>query len=370
MILPTATRAAERPAITLIGPVGLVRSGELLPIEVRIDSKGETINAVEASVRYSPAMFTVERVGREQSPLTLWPEEPTTDVQGGRVHFTGGRPGGFVAVNAVIATLYVRASVGGALAMAFDLERTAFYRNDGQGTRLAVESAPLSLVVADSLVQGITLTSPTHPSADSWSTQGTIVVQWTPKEGAVYSYSMGTDIAAVPDDVPETAVGEKRYGQLSDGVYYFFIKERPAEGVWSAVTQRRFLVDGTPPEPFAISRLDPKSVGGAALISWMAHDATSGINAYSLAVNSKHIVDIASPLVLQPSWRGKTLTITAYDQAGNAQSVSWKYPASSPFFLSLRDRVWLFVGILASAAVLTALAMMILSKSRRRRNRH
>lgn len=366
--LITAQSAHAATAIvTLAGPAGMIRTGDVFPVEVRVDSNGAFINAVEATIQYSPAAVTIERVGREESPLTLWPEEPTIDTRAGTVRFTGGRPGGFLASHAVVATLYVRATGGSTAILTPDVAKTALYLNDGLGTRMAVDIVPSNLTITDSLVQGITLSSTTHPTTDFWSASGNIVVQWTPKEGATYSYILDTNIATVPDESPEPVVGERRYEQLADGVYYFTIKERNADGSWSAVMQRRFLIDSTPPEQFSITPLDPKTVSGAALISWAASDATSGIAAYTLKVNGRIEGAVTSPLALRPVWRGKTLTVTAKDQSGNERSALWKYPATTPFSLSLRDRIGLFVGILVGAAVLMALAVLLLHNPHRRK---
>lgn len=316
-LIATREAFAAAPNLGIVPPIGLIRSGETVAVNIRVDSAGENINAAEGVLSYPVDRLRLVRISREESVFTLWTEEPAADTERGTITFTGGRPGGIVADNAALLTVYFEAYKSGEAVLAFDTNATALYKNDGEGTRIPILLQPITLAVTDSLVEGITLSSATHPTSDTWSRGGRIEVSWQVVAGAHYSYQLSNDSQSVPDDTPEATAGTVTYDNLSDGIYFFVIKERPEGGEWSSVTQRRFLLDATPPEPFTIVQPDPSAVSNAPIIAWTTTDATSGIARYDLTVNGSDPVPVQSPLTLDPSWLGKTLTITAVDAAGN-----------------------------------------------------
>ncbi len=348
---------AATPNLVIVPPTGLIRSGETVALTLRVDSGGENINAVEGVLTYPVDRLRFVRVSREQSILTLWTEEPAADTRTGTVTFTGGRPGGIVADNAALFTVYFEAYKSGDTTLSFDASRSALYKHDGEGTKIPVSPAPVTMTVTDSLVEGIVLTSSTHPTADTWSRGGRIVVSWPVVPGALYSYDLSTDAEHLPDDAQEAIVGNVAYEALSDGIYFFVIKEHPDSGDWSAVAQRRFLLDATPPRPFVIEQPDPATVGGAQLIAWTTTDTTSGIARYDLTVNGSDPLPVRSPLMLDPAWLGKKLTITAVDAAGNMQAGTWEYNASSARGFPWRT-VALFVGIVVVLAAVIAVVVL------------
>ncbi len=320
---------AAAPSVNLIGPAGDIRLADTIAVEVRIDSGGQAINAAEITVTYPTDRLSVERVGREQSALTLWPEEPSIDSTAGAVRLVGGRPGGFVAGPAIAATLYVRPKQVGPTTLAIDGRRTALYAHDGRGTKIDVASSDLTLIISESTADEIVLTSTTHARTDSWGRAGRINVRWPVVTDRQYSYRLSADPQAGPDDVAESTVGEVTYTDLPDGVYYFGLKERRPDERWSGLTVRRFLLDRTPPEPFLLSYLDGRATDGRPRLSWLAVDATSGVDRAELRVNGRSPRTIASPLLLESDWAGLTLTVTVFDQAGNSRAASWAYPAAN-----------------------------------------
>src|SRR5689334_18280193 len=87
--LPTASHAAT-PSIQLVGPVGVVRSGETVTVEVRATSAGQTINAVNLHLVYSHIALELVSVQKNQTIWPLWPEEPSWNNQLGQVSLVAG----------------------------------------------------------------------------------------------------------------------------------------------------------------------------------------------------------------------------------------------------------------------------------------
>lgn len=72
-----------------------VARGDQFSITMRADTEGECINAIEARIRFSNESLRAVDVGRGQSFLTLWVEEPNINQETGIISFTGGIPGGY-----------------------------------------------------------------------------------------------------------------------------------------------------------------------------------------------------------------------------------------------------------------------------------
>ncbi len=346
---------AATPLLHLIGPVGILRTGETVAVEVLLDSAGQEINAAEIHLQFDSKALRVEKVAREQSAFTLWPEEPRWDNESGEVTLIGGRPNGLVAVDGSVATVYFATLRSGAVSVSTQDSR--MHLNDGEGTAVALGGKEFSLHIFDPLVEVIVLRSSTHPTAEQWSKTHAVEVAWDIVPGGLYSYVFSQDSQAVPDDVPETIVGKVRYADLRDGVYYFTIKAKVSNALaWSNVVQRRFLIDGTPPQPLELAEARPMS--GIVLLTWQAVDAVSGVARSTLAVNGTDQGEVLSPLTLRPEWRGQKLTITVKDQAGNTTTGEWVFDqaqAASP-------GGWLWLVWLVPVLVAAIVAFFLLRK--------
>lgn len=325
---PTQAADQQNGTLRLVGTTGLVRTGEIVPIQIQLDSVGFKVNAVEVQLEYQAEQLQAIYATREQSVMTLWPEAPSWSTPG-VIHLSGGRPGGLYASNAAIATIYFRARSSGAFTLSINAAKTAAYLHDGLGTRLPLTMEQTTLDVASDLVPGLELISTTHPTPEFWSHGHEAHIGWSVEAGTEYSYLFGQDPFATPDDTPEKELGSVEYRELEDGIYYFTIKSRARGGFWSPVIQRRFLIDGTAPDAFSIQLLPPSTVGGQHVIAWQAADALSGIAETHARVGGKEVGIVQSPMVVRKEWRGQKIVITVSDLAGNIASATWNDPAAS-----------------------------------------
>lgn len=346
---------AATPAVHVRGPIGVIRTGDVVAVDVLLDSAGREINAAEIHLTVDSRVLKVEKLAREQSLFTLWPEEPAWDNATGEITFTGGRPNGAVSADGSVGTIYFTTLLSGTTTLRS--EGSTMYLNDGAGTAIALGTSELQLQVSDPLVEGIVLTSLTHPTSETWSKTHAVDVAWDAAPDALYSYVFSTDSQAVPDDTPETTVGNVRYEDLQDGVYYFTIKSKASNSIaWSNLVQRRFMIDATPPEPLALRTVSPAS--GVLLLVWQSFDTVSGVARSTLAVNGTNQGEGTSPLTLRPEWRGKKLTITVEDHAGNVTASQWLYATGT----ATRANIPSWLLWLASLVVLIALALLFLRK--------
>ncbi len=74
---------------------GEYQPGDTFVVNVRIDTEGECINAVEADLSFSQDIFKAVDFSRGQSIITLWTKTPEIKQELGQISFSGGVPGGY-----------------------------------------------------------------------------------------------------------------------------------------------------------------------------------------------------------------------------------------------------------------------------------
>lgn len=265
----------------------------------------------------------------------------------------GGRPGGLYAANARIATIYAIVKQVGEVSLRLD-PGSAMYLHDGRGTAVPLTRAEGSLMVASDLLLGIPINSSSHPTPESWNREGRIEFFWGSEAGKEYSYRLSTDPKEVPDDRPDSGNGVLTFLNVADGIWYFTIKERTVgQREWSPVTQRRFLLDKTPPEPFQLNHPAPNRIGGQSVITWVAIDRTSDIAEERLVVDGRVRQAVNSPVHVEESIIGHRIQIHATDAAGNVR-------LSQAVQLGNRNPGWwLIVALIVGGVMLMLVVAMI-----------
>ena len=344
LFIPRLTQAAS-PTIRFVQSPGVQRAGDTIVVQVLVDSAGQNINAVQATLKYSSAYLEPMSVTQKKEFWPLWPETPSWDASTGTMRLVGGRPNGVVAIQAPFADITFRVRSGGLAEILLDSSNSGVYLNDNNGTKVDVTSPGLELQLADTLVPIFSLDATTTPTPNVWAKANAVHIGWAVESGTEYSYRWSTNSQDVPDESPEAKLGSLDFDQLTDGVYYWTVKSRTGTGLWSRVSQFRFQLDSTLPAPFTLTKLDPRQVGGHDVIAWDATDATSGIAMTHLLVNKKDLGQVQSPLQLKPEWRGSTITLVVRDQAGNERRVAWDYPGLRPTYQYLG---WGILGVLVA----------------------
>ena len=81
----------------------IVSEREVIILDVKIDTKGESINTVEGDINLNPSdLFLVKDFSLAGSALSLWPRTPSLSNDGKTISFVGGVPGGFKSNNAIL----------------------------------------------------------------------------------------------------------------------------------------------------------------------------------------------------------------------------------------------------------------------------
>jgi hypothetical protein len=128
----------------LLQSKSVVTLGDQIQAIVAIDTKGESLNAFEGSILFSGDVLEVQEIRTGDSLVNFWVERPA--VQQGKIRFSGVTPGGYKGDNGqLMAVIFKTRSVGTALIRP---ESMMVLKNDGKGTPVEVQLAPLEISIA------------------------------------------------------------------------------------------------------------------------------------------------------------------------------------------------------------------------------
>src|SRR3989344_3012215 len=92
----TVASSAHAATLSIDPPDGHFGPGDTFVATVRLDTiLEECVNAVTVELNYSKDWMKASAISKGESFLTLWPEEPTIDLEHGIVRFEGGIPAGY-----------------------------------------------------------------------------------------------------------------------------------------------------------------------------------------------------------------------------------------------------------------------------------
>lgn len=349
-----------------VAPTTEVPLNATVSVDLRLDSEGEIVNAVEAGLIYDPASLEVVSISRGNSFITLWTERPAI-VAPGRMTLSGGRPDGSLVVDGNVVTVSFRTLRLGSTTVAVQPALSGVYLHDSQATAASLTARSLELRVIDAPTILAQPRSPSHPIEGVWSRNRDVVLEWTPFQGAVVSYRISRDPVAVPDEVVEDNNGRAGFPSLADGVWYLTFIEKFGNQAWSTVFRREFRIDGTPPLPFELAVVKD---GTQAFVAFSADDRESGIVRYEARVDrsrwwmpwltTTHRATVTGPFALEDIAHVARVSVTAYDGAGNTQTATMVGPER-------QDLNRLALLIFGAVVGLCGTLLVVLRRSRSRR---
>jgi len=323
--------------------------GDSIVVEVRMNTEGANINAVQAIVKFPPESIEAVDINKGNSVLSLWPEEPYFINEAGKAVFTGGLPQGFIG-DGLIGTIIFRPKAIGQATVGF-ADNSQALLNDGQGTAAPVAFLEGVYEITPRPVGLPQIISITHPDQNRWFRSSTLHLHWDLIPGAEYSFALGQDLLAEPDEVADRPlegelkwIGDMEYPNLKDGIYYFALKQKEAGEAWGPKVTFRAMVDATAPEPFeAKVGRDPATMEGKYFLSFAANDKASGVDYYEVFEGRKErfkpeIVGVwkkaKSPYVLDDQSLDSVIRIKAVDRAGN-ERIEEIAPVAKPLSVKL-----------------------------------
>ncbi|MFH1656963.1 MAG: cohesin domain-containing protein [bacterium] len=335
-----------------------IYQGDSFLVEIRIDTAGEDINAVEANLNFPAELLQAVDISNGSSIFNLWAKVPTEDSTG-KISFIGGVSKGFKG-DGLLAKISFLAKQSGQAIINFK-EDSKVLLNDGQGSE-----SPTNFLAGDYMIitkpAGLPIVSSgSHLDQNKWYNKNTLQLYWDLTNETEYSYLLSFDPLAKPDNNPDKPAGELvwvgalEYKGLDDGIYYFTLKQKPAAKDWSEIVRFKAMIDNTLPEVF-IPQIgnSPAIMDGQHFLSFNATDETSGIDYYEVKEQPR-LLGIAqsgtwqkaeSPYLLTDQSLRSIIKVRAVDKAGNERIVE----IISPYKPTVRDILLLIslfaVGIL------------------------
>lgn len=293
-----------------------IAPGEEALFELRLDTEGEPINAIELDGKLSGVAATLRTLDNSGSALSIFVERPSIE---GRSAFrlVGGAPSGIVGEH-ILARVSVRGELPGASRLSYVPETTAVLLADGAGGSASVRFLGADIAVEKTSPDKLILTSESHPDQNQWYSSAVAHIRFNWDESGRYSYTVTRDMLGVPDDEADLPVGSSTWDggvkihDLPEGISYFAIKKIGSE----AISRYRVMTDYSKPRWLEIR----KSAGtgeteGRPFLSFLAHDDVSGIEYYEVRVNHGEPFTVSSPYPFPDSY--SVISLRAYDRAGN-----------------------------------------------------
>ena len=335
------SRAEVRAATLYLSPSnGSYLVGRTFTVSVMISSPDTAMNAAQGSLSFPADKLSIVSLSKTNSIMTIWVQDPSYSNLQGTVNFGGVvvNPGYEGADGKLFTVTFQVKSTGQA-----DISFTdgSVLANDGQGTNIlggfqnasfAFGSISANPSASSVSIRPFIRTTPSFGKND-WVSIDTITFQWSMPidvDGVNYAISNSPDYQL--PRIVNPAVSQVTYdlSQYNDGTWYFYAAFESG-GIWSPASLFAFHLDRTPPEPFLLQKND-----GVALLSaspvfrWVATDKTSGVSHYEVKIGDGDWFDATTiakggtlyELPFQSPTAARTLTVRAYDKAGNYRGAS------------------------------------------------
>jgi len=352
-------KSAFAATLQLSPSTGTYSSGQTFTTNVRVQPAGQSVNAVEATLRFDPQVLAVVSISKTGSAFSLWTVEPTFSNTNGTITFGGGSPTPFTVASNIVSVTF-RAVAPGSASVTFD--DASVLAADGRGTDVFRPSTGGTFTVSAAATPTPTTPSPTTPTTptpgDDQPQEALIFGDppRTPEVGStafldpevwyrisdgVFTWTLPFDINAMAieistssDNVPseneeaiiDPPVDEFRITRelIQDGEQYFSIQFRNQVG-WGAVLNRKLRIDTTAPNPFEVIVRAGTTPSSFPLLMFEATDETSGIAYYELVIADREPIRVTPDearlgYLLQDLEDGTyTVRVTAFDLAGNSR---------------------------------------------------
>ena len=121
-------------AILYLEPAaGQYHQGDTFIVEVRLDTEGEYINAVETNLNFPSDILEVRDLSSGNSVLTLWIKNPS--FSGDVISFVGGIPAGYQGPDGLIGKIVFQVQEKAQDSAKIIFRESSVLLNDGQGTK-------------------------------------------------------------------------------------------------------------------------------------------------------------------------------------------------------------------------------------------
>ena len=296
-------------------------------VSVDIITGGESINAVDAVVKYDPLLARVEEIRTTNSFCDpgLFVEREI-DNKKGEVRVVCGLPTpGFNELKGTAFELALQPLKPGRLSLWFG-EETAGLANDGLGTNVLRNSAGASYLISEGGRGGmadasrVLVFSPSHPNSTRWYNNRAPFFTWIGADSYKYNYVFDQS----PDTEPTGEILRTEttafFEAKEDGTYYFHLLSK-GEDEKSEVSRYPVKIDSTPPEaPLIKASAESVAVGEVLRFEFSSKDESSGLQAtFYVKLRDDGVFFPTGPqlFIAFPEKGEQSITVRVFDRANN-----------------------------------------------------
>jgi len=331
--------AADAAALRITPDTGVYQVGSTFTARVQIATQGQSVNAAEGTIKFNPNELSVVSVTRSGSIFNLWVTEPAFSNSAGTVNFSGGVPTGYSGSVGNVLSITFRVTNAGSPRVTFT--DGSVLANDGRGTNVltsmtggsytaqAASAAPVAEVIEyvapANTPAAPRINSDTHPDPANWSNETTAELSWTLPAGITAVRTLLDDRSStVPTNVYDNPISSISLDELPEGVSYFHLQFRNADG-WGRITHYRLAVDSVGPANIAITTASTTDETNPQQVLQVTTDEEgSGVVRYLVKINEaepfEFIDEAGAGLitlpVLKPGYHA--IIVEAFDAAGNS----------------------------------------------------
>jgi hypothetical protein len=344
-------RSAHAATLYLSSNTDVLRIGDKLEVNIKIDSEGAGVNAVQGTLQFPKDILEATKIDKSDSVFDFWLQEPTFSNDTGRVNFVGGSTVGSVGKS--LQALRVFFTVKGTGRAELTVTDAALTASNGSGTN--VLSTLQGLVVNSTpKTGGAQVAVPTQIPAPTQITRPAVVASGLPSKPSVTiplygdptswfnrtdnfnaQWKLPPDVSGVETSVDQNIhyAGETSEGLFEskvfqaiprDGVWYLHVRFKNNIG-WGDVNNYRIAVDTHPPLAFQATVNEGNSTDSPApTLKFDAKDSLSGLKEYQITIDNGDILRVPAdkytgvyklPLLVPGKHR---ITVRAVDNADNS----------------------------------------------------
>ena len=341
---------ASAATLSLSPSTGVYTANNTFTVRVMVNTGGQPVNAADGVISFNPKELSVVSVSRSRSRFNLWVTEPTFSNSAGTINFSGGLPSGYTGQSGTIMNVTFRALGSGTARVSF--KSGSVLANDGKGTNIltSMNSGTFTIQAANvtpepEVIEYIApantpsapnITSDTHSDPTKWYKENEAKLKWSLGSGIVAVRTLlNENPTSVPTKVYDSPISEITLSDLPQGVSYFHLQFKNAEG-WGKVTHYRLAIDSVNPESISITQAEGVDLSNPVqVIKVDVKDETSNVDKFKVKVDSaepyEYIDETGSSTITLPSLEPgyHTLIIEAFDQAGNSIVGTYSFTIAS-----------------------------------------
>lgn len=340
LVVFCAALTAHAATLSVSPGTGVYTAGATFTASVKVNTNGASINAADGTLSFNPKELTV--LGVSKGPIfNLWTAEPSFSNAAGTVSFSGGSPTGYTGSGGTVISITFKANAAGNPKVSFS--KGSVLAADGRGTNVLTTMNGGSFTVA---AAGVTpqpeeieyeyvapantpnapvVTSSTHADPAKWHTHKNAQLSWSVPEGVTAVRTLLDDKAgSIPTKVYDSPIRELTLEALDEGVSYFHIQFRNADG-WGKVTHYRLAIDSEKPSKFAIALAEGADLSNPnQTLVFTTEDSGSKVKRFLVQLDGgepfEFIDESGSSTMQLPSLLPghHTVIVEAFDEASNS----------------------------------------------------